>query len=950
MTMPDAHDPHGPASAANGSDIATLLRVLDDFGARHECDEVHIPAGATQSGHTALALAIRLEGDGLVVEAIADDGARSEAPPEQRARVLDRIRATDPEMADRIEAAALDALGDEDTAAMREVTDGIDDDEDGLPTLEEALSLLDVLAREQSDAEGEVVPLQGALRAIAENNPERLSQRPILPALAKLRLDSKPDWYRIKGMLGRTLPPGLAETVRDKCTEVSRARRRRAAHAARGSMNHLLDDAVQIVEPGPEIDDIVEALKTDQDAPLKAEALDVLLALQRCVDEAFDAIDKAREHVQKARRLTVMHTRMGQAENDEDALSEEAAEAVGEELDTREQVLLRVMPGVMDRLREGGAKVGRVRFRIALGKYHVDGAAIVERIEKKVPLRHDERLTLTYDPAHLNENVDFIAETVALHSEVYWADRFVAINFDNKEGPSILELDARALIHKVAHHIDFVSGDKYVKTIPDKIGQTLLALKASERFNMPRELLAISASPMVLEDGMLVGIRQGYDAATRIFFDAPPALALSEYPTLAEAQGGLAFVREGFASFLWGGSDAPVVEEDGMTRMDTSKAAGLNESSALAMLLTAILRPVMDIAPGFVVNGARGSGSSSGKGKFVRAVAKIATGRNPQAVTYDPDPIEQEKIIKGALVLGACFLMYDNWNGARIKSPALATAITEPVAKIRLLGASKLYVILRHFLAVNGNDVQVIEDHANRWIVAHMDARTPDPESRKFTGRYAGDPVDRMAEQRGQMLGAALTIARWGLQAGRANPESFAALLRRKEGVRDVDPASSRFPAWDRAVRFPLMALGCADPALQHREAKANDPRRQFIFDLFSTWWLHHGADQVRVTALAQPVKALLGGGRELDNRGLGNRLRAFAGAREGGWHLVQITVIRKQAVWALQWEGQGAAPAREQGELWACRAGGVSGGAAGPPGPEAGGGGEGEDDDRHLN
>ena len=912
--MPDAHDPHERSRAANGSDIATLLRAFDNYNATPQGREVHIPAGATQSGRAVPALAIWMDDNTLCVETIADDGTRSEAPEEERAWALDLIRSADPEMAERIESVALAALGDEDTSVMEEVAAGIDDLADGLPTLEEALSLLDGISCEVSREEGDVVPLQGALRAIAENNPERLSQPPIMSALAKLRLDSKPHWNRIKGMLGRKLPPGLAQTVGDKCAKVARARKDRAERAAISSANYLLGDATRFVEPGPEIDSIVEALKDDPDAALNADALDALLALQRHVDEAFDAIDKARDHVQKARRLTVMHTRMGQAENDEDALSEEAAEALGEELDTREQGLLRVIPSVMDRLREGGAKVGRVRFRIALGKYHVDGVAIVERIEKKVPLRHDERLTLTYDPAHLNENVDFIAETVALHSEVYWADRFVAINFDNKEGPSILELDARALIHKVAHHIDFVSGDKYVKTIPDKIGQTLLALKASERFNMPRELRAISASPIVLEDGILVGMRQGYDPATCIFFDSPPVLTISEYPTLEEAKAKETFLRDEFASFLWGGDDAPVVEVDGMTLMDTAKPAGLNESSALAMLLTAILRPVLDIAPGFIVNGARGSGSSSGKGKFVRAVAKIATGRDPQAVTYDPDPVEQEKIIKGALVLGACFLMYDNWNGARIKSPALATAITEVVAKIRLLGASKLYVILRHFIAVNGNDVQVIEDHANRWIVAHMDARTPDPEGRKFTGRYAGDPVQRMAHQRGKMLEAALTIVRWGVQAYHDNPDSYAALLRRKEGERDVAPASSRFPAWDRAVRFPLMALGCVDPVLQHRAAKANDPRRQFIFDLFATWWMHHGGDQVRVPKLAQPVKALLSGGRELDNRGLGNRLKSFAGSREGGWHLVQVDVVNKQGVWALQWEGLAAAPLRDPG------------------------------------
>ena len=161
--MPDAHDPHGPASAANGSDIATLLRAFDNYNATPQGREVHIPAGATQSGRAVPALAIWMDDNTLCVEVIADDGARSEAPEEERAWVLDRIRATDPEMADLIEAAATAAVGDEDTSAMGGVA-GIDDLADGLPTLEEARSLLDGISREQSDAEGEVVELQGALR------------------------------------------------------------------------------------------------------------------------------------------------------------------------------------------------------------------------------------------------------------------------------------------------------------------------------------------------------------------------------------------------------------------------------------------------------------------------------------------------------------------------------------------------------------------------------------------------------------------------------------------------------------------------------------------------------------------------------------------------------------------------------------------------------------------
>ena len=292
----------------NNSDIATLLRAFEGYRAQRIGEEVHIPAGQTRSGREVPALSIRLEGDTLVVEALAGD-ARAPAPAEECAWALGRIRAVDPARAGQIEAASLDALGVEDATAMQEAASGIDDRADGLPSLEEALSLLDGIAREMSDDAHEVVPLQGALRAVAANNPECLLRPPILPALVKLGLDSRPDWNRVKAMLGRPLPPGLADTIRDECSKVAASRQRRiarrAARRAAREVSGILGDFAQTIEAGPEIDSIVEALKNEPNAALTAETLDALLALRRRIGEDLDAIKKAREEAENRRRANL---------------------------------------------------------------------------------------------------------------------------------------------------------------------------------------------------------------------------------------------------------------------------------------------------------------------------------------------------------------------------------------------------------------------------------------------------------------------------------------------------------------------------------------------------------------------------------------------------------------------------------------------------------------------
>ena len=376
-------------------------------------------------------------------------------------------------------------------------------------------------------------------------------------------------------------------------------------------------------------------------------------------------------------------------------------------------------------------------------------------------------------------------------------------------------------------------------------------------------------------------------------------------------------VRDALAPFLWAGDDAPITKtDDGKTTiMDTSKPAGVNETAGLCAVLSLIQRTLMDICPGILITGAPGSGSGAGKGKFVRVVTMIVTGRPPHVVAHDPDPVEREKRTVTGLLRGGAPNLFDNWNGLMIDSASLATALTEPGGRIRKLGASVDYPIPLQVIFITGNGTRPREDQVTRWITGFMDARTADPEQRDFTERYAGDPVERIARQRGGLLEAVLTILRWAMQARRDDPVFYAALLKRPRGGRDVAPPNSRFPKWDMLVRFPLMALGCGDPVMQHQEAKADDPHRQRIRLLFSTWWEHHRDTPILARDLAHAVRRLLTVGEDdPNNHTLGNAVRTLRNSREGGWHLTQAHMDpgANSALWSLKWEGS----VRGQGEL----------------------------------
>ncbi len=71
--------------------------------------------------------------------------------------------------------------------------------------------------------------------------------------------------------------------------------------------------------------------------------------------------------------------------------------------------------------------------------------------------------------------------------------------------------------------------------------------------------------------------------------------------------------------------------------------------------------------------------------------------------------------------------------------------------------------------------------------------------------------------KRSELLGAALTIWRWG----------------RRNRLKHGRPLGS-FEQWARWCRDPLLALGCADPVQRISEIKRDDPRLAQVVDFFT--------------------------------------------------------------------------------------------------------------------
>ncbi len=519
-----------------------------------------------------------------------------------------------------------------------------------------------------------------------------------------------------------------------------------------------------------------------------------------------------------------------------------------------------------DRQREGAAKALGVRVSIldamveeARPKPWPEAATCGNGLEPDPRDRPD----LYLNGGDLPDTAAELAKRLAEVPHLFDRGGPARIAFDVQRGGMLAEpLGLHAVVneaHRIARPWKYVPrGGELIPqpaTLPERVASLYLAMRGEWGL---RPLDGIAASPLLAEDGGL-RVVDGYDAGTRMWCERMPAIEVPETPNRDDAAAALLRLRLFLRSFAF--ADAPRVTLPGeaVPVVDTSKPPGMDESAALVALVTAVCRPSLRLAPGLVVHAPSYSGAGTGKGLLVRIICAIAYGLAPRAMTAGGNPDELEKRLAAALIGAEQVVFLDNVNGTALRSDMLASAITERPAYVRRLGASVTMPLNpTAFIAVTGNGLVLSEDLARRFVTVELDAGMEDPEARDFKGDVLRDALD----QRAGLLRDVLIIWRWGRLAGEA-----------------IKPgrALGSFNDWSRWCRDPLLALGCADPASRIAEAKANDPRRKHIAEVFAAWWERHHDLAVKVADLHDDVREVA------DPAGKGRQyLAAFVAKLEG--------------------------------------------------------------------
>jgi hypothetical protein len=435
--------------------------------------------------------------------------------------------------------------------------------------------------------------------------------------------------------------------------------------------------------------------------------------------------------------------------------------------------------------------------------------------------------------------------------------------------PSTMRLTKHNVVveaHRLCQPVKFdADGNRKPVTLPDRVAQMYLDMVGE--WNLPL-LAGVSTAPLLSGYGS-IRTADGYDPATALWCCNIPTLRLPAQPSRTDAEAALRRLRHTFRTFPF--ADAVRCRDAtlGVEVVDITAPPGPDESAFLVALLTAVSRASLWLAPGFLIAAPAISGAGSGKGLLVRAICAIAFGIRPRAFTTGGERHELDKRLAAELVEAQPALFLDNANGTALRSDTLASVLTERPARVRILGETRMVQLnSTAFVAVTGNGLTVTEDLARRFILTELDAHCEDPESRPFPAGF----LDKIEQQRADLLAAVLTIWRWGR-------ENASELVRGK--------SLGSFETWAEWCRDPLLALGCHDPVERVSEVKQRDARRQVVADLYTIWWERHGHKPIAANELHDDVKRMAdpqGRGRQY----LASHLEKLAGTRMAGFVLTR--------------------------------------------------------------
>lgn len=489
----------------------------------------------------------------------------------------------------------------------------------------------------------------------------------------------------------------------------------------------------------------------------------------------------------------------------------------------------------------------------------------------------DSRPPLIIDHSDLPAAANELAKRLAGSPSLFQRGSALVKLVKASAGPSTLPLNVHDVVnysHQVCRPVvqKTVHGEIVLEpvTLPPRVAH--LYLNSHDAWGV-RDLEGICRALLLAEDGS-IRTMNGYDAGTKLWCVEHSVPSVPVSPSRRQAENALKRLRTAFATFPFADARAP---EGGRakTNNDVARPACVDESTYLTAVMTAVCRPSLPLAPGFVIRGPQLSGSGSGKGHLARAIARIAYDVVPKVLGSSGERVELDKRLTAAVITADPLILLDNVNSETLRSNLLAQLITENPCAIRPFRENTRLITIASnaFVVITGNALRVSEDLARRFLIVDLDAGCEDPEQRPFPPGFLSD----IKKARGELLAAVLTIWRWG---------------RRNRLERGLPLGS--FEQWADWCRDPLLTLGCADPVRRIAEIKRDDPHRAQVVEFFTAWHALYGDRPIKVKDLEIKLRQLADPHGHGSRQSLANFVANLAGTRAAGFVMVRNSPVGK--------------------------------------------------------
>ena len=217
-------------------------------------------------------------------------------------------------------------------------------------------------------------------------------------------------------------------------------------------------------------------------------------------------------------------------------------------------------------------------------------------------------------------------------------------------------------------------------------------------------------------------------------------------------------------------------------------------SAALAAILTAVCRPGLPVAPGFVLSAPN---SGAGKSYFAQVLTELASVHEADVLTLEtrgPNAnSEFSKMVLGALSTSRPVMLFDEIDDNKIDGPSLRKLLTSAVFSGRKLGSNEVMTLpTRKLVLITANNVDPTQDSARRFIIVRIN---PPTDAAKRNQRPDRGAVDLVHENRAKYARAAAIVSLGGMHLLAEHP------FRMPPGIHIL----SGFSAWSRVCAAPAL-------------------------------------------------------------------------------------------------------------------------------------------------